>query len=86
MERSKQGGQLMGDLEDTHNKSQIDFLQKENGKLKNLLRETYSLSCIDEIIMDHQNKEEGFENIEPITDLKKKIDGILMRGKNNGNS
>jgi len=61
-------------------------LKIENGRLKNLLRETVSLSCIDEIIRDHRNKEEGFENIEPITDLKKKIDAVLMRRKNNANS
>ena len=76
----------MAQLEDEHNKSLIKFLQEENGRLKNLLRETYSLSCIDDIIRDHQNKEEGMENIETITDLKKKIDDALMRGKNNASS
>ena len=65
---------------------ELEKLKIENGRLKNLLRETYSLSCIDDMIRDHQNKEEGCENIEPITDLKKKIDAVLMRGKNNANS
>ena len=77
MERSKQGGQLMPELEK---------LKVENERLKNLLRETYSLSCIDDIIRDHQNKEEGMENIETITDLKKKIDNELGRRKNNASS
>ena len=65
---------------------ELEKLKIENGRLKNLLRETYSLSCIDDIIRDHQNKEEGCENIETITDLKKKIDDVLMRRKNNANS
>ena len=47
----------MADLEDTHNKSHIDFLQKENDRLKtvnknlkDLLEQVYEMSCLDDII------------------------------------
>ena len=47
----------MADLEDTHNKSHIDFLQKENDSLKtvnknlkDLLEQVHEMSCLDEMI------------------------------------
>jgi len=42
----------MAELEDTHNKSLMKFLQKENEHLKNLLEQVYEMSALDDMITD----------------------------------
>ena len=57
--------------------TELEKLRIENGRLKNLLRETFDLTFIDEMIRDYKKSGEDDGYLAHIIDLKKTINDVL---------
>ncbi len=57
--------------------TELEKLRIENGRLKNLLRETFNLTFIDEMIRDYKKSGEDDGYLAHIIDLKKTINDVL---------
>ena len=57
--------------------TELEKLRIENGRLKNILRETFNLTFIDEMIRDYKKSGEDDGYLAHIIDLKKTINDVL---------